>query len=101
MPEVQVSDGMLRKYFRVKYLCRHVIDNHSRNLQAGNCAKECQLNHAKPQEIKDNSYILSKTPTVKARSIATLFFANLGSRPNPAHWKILPNCHHTERGALN
>ena len=101
MPEVQVSDGMLRKYFRVKCLCRHVIDNHSRNLQAGNCAKECQLNHAKPQEIKDNSYILSKKPTVKARSIATLFFANLGSRPNPAHWKILPNCHHTERGALN
>ena len=27
MPEVQVSDAMLRKYFYVKYLCRHVIDN--------------------------------------------------------------------------
>ena len=25
MPEVQVSDGMLRKYFCVKYFCRIVI----------------------------------------------------------------------------
>ena len=42
MPEVQVSDGMLRKNFCVKYLCRHVKDNHSKNLKA----KECQLNRA-------------------------------------------------------
>ena len=40
MPEVQVSDGMLQKYFCVKYLCRHVLDNHNRNLQVVNCAKE-------------------------------------------------------------
>ena len=42
MPEVQVSDGMLRKNFCVKYLCRHVKYNHSKNLKA----KECQLNRA-------------------------------------------------------
>ena len=53
--QVQASDGMLRKYFCVKYLCRHVIDNHSRNLQASNCAKECQLNREEPREAKDNS----------------------------------------------
>ena len=33
--------------------------NHRQNLQAGNCAKECQLNWAKSQEVKDNSYKLS------------------------------------------
>ena len=58
MPEVQVSDGMLRKYCCVKYLCCHVIENDNRNLKAGNCAKECQLNWAEPREVKDNSYKL-------------------------------------------
>ena len=48
VPRVQVSDGTLTKYFRVKYLCRHVIGNYSRNLQASNCAKDCQLNRADP-----------------------------------------------------
>ena len=60
MPDTQVSDGMLRKYFGVKYLCRHVIDNHSRNLQASNGSQECQLNQGRPQDVKDNSYKLSK-----------------------------------------
>ena len=60
MPDTQVSDGMLRKYFGVKYICRHVIDNHSRNLQASNGSKECQLNQGRPQDVKDNSYKLSK-----------------------------------------
>ena len=36
---VQVSDVMLRKYFCVKNLSRHVIDKQSKNLQAGNCAR--------------------------------------------------------------
>ena len=61
MPEVQLSDAMLRKYFYIKYLCRHVIDNHGRSLQAGNCEKRCELNRAEPREVKDNSYKLSKT----------------------------------------
>ena len=60
MPDTQVSIGILRKYFGVKYLCRHVIDNHNRNLQACNCSKEWQLNRAEPRDIKDNSYKLSK-----------------------------------------
>ena len=35
-PEVQVSNGMLRKYFCVTYLYPQVIDNHSMDLQASN-----------------------------------------------------------------
>ena len=31
---VQVSDGMLTKSFCVKYLYRHVIENHNRDLEA-------------------------------------------------------------------
>ena len=50
----QVSNTVLRKYFCVKNLCRHIIDNHSRDLQASNCAKDCQLNRAEPREVKDN-----------------------------------------------
>ena len=50
----QVSDDMLRKYFCVKNLCRHVISDH----QAGNSAKVCQLKRQKPREVKDNSYKL-------------------------------------------
>ena len=63
--------------------------------------QKCQLNQAKPQEIKDNSYILSKKPTVKARNIATFLFANLGSCPNSAHGQILSNCYYTEKSAFN
>ena len=35
----QVSDVVLRKLPCVKYLRRHVIGNHSRDLQASNCAR--------------------------------------------------------------
>ena len=56
----QVSDGMLRKYFCVKNLCYHVVDNHSRDFQASNCLKECQLNREEPREVKDNFYKLSR-----------------------------------------
>ena len=51
----QASDVVLRKYFCVKNLRRHVIDNNSRDLQTSNRAKECQLNRAEPRERKDNS----------------------------------------------
>ena len=54
-PEVQVSNGMLRKYFCVTYLYPQVIDNHSMDLQASNWAKEYQFNRAEPRELKDNS----------------------------------------------
>ena len=68
MSEFKVTDGMLRKYFYIKYLCRNVIYNHSRNLQADKCAKEWQLNQAKLQEIKDNSYKLSKNQRLKCKT---------------------------------
>ena len=58
----------------------HVKEDHNRYLQVDNCAKEWQLNQVKLREIKDNSYKLFKTPTVKTRSIATFHFSNLGSR---------------------
>ena len=35
----QASDVVLRKLLRVKYLRRHVIDNHRRDRQASNCAR--------------------------------------------------------------
>ena len=96
-----ISDGMLRKFFCIKYLCCHVIDNYSRNLQTGNCANECQINQAKPRKVKDNSYKLSKKPMVKVRSIATFLLTNLGSRSEAAQGQTLSNCHYTERGDFN
>ena len=36
---VQVSDGKLSRYYCTKGFC--VKDNHRKNLQASNCAKEC------------------------------------------------------------
>ena len=62
---VQVSYVMLRKWFCAKYLCCHIIDNHSRDLQASNCVKECQtvkrvLNQAKLWELKDNILKISQ-----------------------------------------
>ena len=79
----------------------HVKDSHDRYIRADNCAKECQLSQAKPREIKEKSYKLCKNPTVKARSIATLLFTNVGSRPDSAHKQIMSNCHYTKRGAFN
>ena len=64
---VQVNDGMLWKYFCINYLCLRIKDNHRKNLQASNYAKECQLNRAKPREVKDNSYRLSKTNAKSAK----------------------------------
>ena len=52
---------MMWKYFCIKYLCPRAKDNHRKNLQAMNFAKKCQLNRAKPQKVKDNSYELSET----------------------------------------
>ena len=39
LPDIQASDVVLRKLLRVKNLHLHVIDNHSRNLLASNCAR--------------------------------------------------------------
>ena len=51
----EASNSLLRKYFCVGLHYRHVIDNHRREFQASNCAKECQLNWAEPREVKQNS----------------------------------------------
>ena len=52
---VQVSDCKLWKYFCIKELCVRVKDNHRKNLQASNCAKEYQLNWGKSRQVKDKS----------------------------------------------
>ena len=39
LPDIQPSDVVLRKLLRVKNLRLHVIDNHSRDLQASNCSR--------------------------------------------------------------
>ena len=84
----QVSDGMLRKLLWVKFLRRHFINNHSRDLRASNCSRKTgQLNRAEPREVKDNSQNFQK-PTVKARSIATFLLTNLGSRSAAALGQI-------------
>ena len=56
----QICDVVLRKYSCVKNLCRHVIDNHSKDLITSNCAKECQLNRAEPREVRHNSLKFSQ-----------------------------------------
>ena len=63
----QVSDGMLRKLLCVKFFRRHFIDNHSRDFRASNCSRECQLNRAKPREVKDNSQNFLKTKGKSAK----------------------------------
>ena len=82
-----------------KYLCRLVIDNHSRNLQTNNCSKECQSNRAESREVKDNSYTFQK-PSVKARNIATFLLTKLGSRSSRSTRANIGELHFTERGAL-
>ena len=76
------------------------LSPHHSELQAENCAIECQLDWEKPQEVKDNSYKLSKKPPVKPRSIATLLLTNLGSRSNAAQGQKLSYCNYTERDGL-
>ena len=63
------------------------LSPHHSELQAENCAIECQLNWEKPQEVKENSYKLSKNPPVKEQIIATLILTNLGSRSDEAQGK--------------
>ena len=58
---------MMLKYFRIKYLFLGLKDSHRKKIQAGNCAKEWQLNQRKPQEVKINSYKLSKKNNGKKR----------------------------------
>ena len=82
MPEIR-SAMLCWGNYCVKYLRRHLIDNHRRDLQASNCARVS----IKPSRATRNTrqlLKLSKRPTVKARSIATFPLTNLESRPATA-----------------
>ena len=82
MPEIR-SAMLCWGNYCVKYLRRHLIDNHLRDLQASNCARVS----IKPGRATRNTrqlLKLSKRPTVKARSIATFPLTNLESRPATA-----------------
>ena len=82
MPEIR-SAMLCWGNYCVKYLRRHLIDNHRRDLQASNCARVS----IKPGRATRNTrqlLKLSKRPTVKARSIATFPLTNLESRPATA-----------------
>ena len=82
MPEIR-SAMLCWGNYCVKYLRRHLIDNHRRDLQASNCARVS----IKPGRATRNTrqlLKLSKRPTVKARSIATFPLTTLESRPATA-----------------
>ena len=82
MPEIR-SAMLCWGNYCVKYLRRHLIDKHRRDLQASNCARVS----IKPSRATRNTrqlLKLSKRPTVKARSIATFPLTNLESRPATA-----------------
>ena len=85
------------------FLCHelhHVIDNHSRDLQASNCAKGMSIKPGKATRSKRQLFKTFQKLTVKARSIAAFLLPNLWSRSHAAQRQILSNCHYTERSAL-
>ena len=89
MPEIR-SAMLCWGNYCVKYLRRHLIDNHRRDLQASNCARVS----IKPGRATRNTrqlLKLSKRPTVKARSIATSPLTNLESRPATAQRRTVTN----------
>ena len=61
---VQITDAtndvMLRKYLCIKDLHLCFRDVHKKSFQAGKCLNKCQLNRAKPRQVKGNSYKLSQ-----------------------------------------
>ena len=92
------SNGMPKEemyLYEVPFFC--IKDNHIKNLQDSNCAKNCQWNRAKPPKVKDNNYNFLK-PTVKARSIATFVLTSLGNRSYSAQGQILSESDTTLRG---
>ena len=76
LQDIQASDVVLRKLFCVKNLWLHIIDNHSRDLLASNCARVS----IKPGRAARKLLKRSKQ-TVKPQSIATFLLNNLRSRP--------------------
>ena len=66
LPDIQVSDIVLRKLFCVKNLSLHVIDNHSRGLLASNCAR-VSIKLGKAARSKRQLLKLSKTNSKSAK----------------------------------
>ena len=60
LPDIQASDVVLGKLLRVKNLRLHVIDNHSRDLLASNCAR-VSVKPGKAARSKRQLLRLSKT----------------------------------------
>ena len=85
--------------YGIKYLCRCLVDNHCRDLQSGNCAKECQLNRRSHEKQKITLINFLKT-NGKSRSIAAFLLTNLGNRSDAAQGQILLNCHYTKKDTL-
>ena len=86
----QSSDVVLRRLLCVKYFHRHVIHNHSRDLQASNCVR-VSIKPGGATRNKRQLLELSEKPTVKAQSIATFLLTNLGSRPAAAQRRTVTN----------
>ena len=93
----QASDVVLRKLLCVKYLHRHVIDNHSRDLQTSNCAR-VSIKPGRDMRSKIQLLRLSKKPTLNARIIPTFLLINLGSRSAAAKRQIYKRTVTTPRG---
>ena len=65
LPDIQASDVMLRKLLCVKNLRLHVIDNHSRDLLASNCAR-VSIKPGRAARSKRQLLKLSKTNSKSA-----------------------------------
>ena len=79
LQDIQASDVVLRKRFRVKNLRLHVIDNHSWDLLANNCTR-VSIKLGKAARSKRQLLKLSKTND----SIATFLLTNLRRSPAAA-----------------
>ena len=60
LPDIQISDVVLRKLLHVKNLRLYVIDNHGRDLLASNCAR-VSIKPSKATRSKRQLLKLSKT----------------------------------------
>ena len=88
LPDIQASDVVLRKLYLVKNFCLHIIDSHSRDFLASNCAR-VSINPEKATRSKRQLLKHFPKPTVKARSIATFLLTNIGSCPAIAQGRQL------------
>ena len=84
MTRIQVSYGILWKYLCILCLCLCIKDNHRKNLQVSNCAKDCQYWTKQSHEKSKTTLFNFLKPMVKAWSIATPLLTKLGRCPGSA-----------------